>query len=204
MPIVHAIGPTCLAGCTSNGDEISPRTSSPTIRDACEGPEGFARFLRLPCRALGSSTHVEPDREHICDPASSNRADQGRAIGEDRKFIVFKLVNAAAKTWRRLNGENQLPKVVQGVHILITDFNRNSRATVTCIGGVTRHQRRRALARPSASFLRWSSIACGAQTAWWKFSFNNPQVGHDPHDHRTMSSGSRPPSSPLTAVPPAA
>jgi hypothetical protein len=28
---------------------------------------------------------------------------------------VFKLVNAAAKTWRRLKGENQLPKVVQGV-----------------------------------------------------------------------------------------
>ena len=26
-----------------------------------------------------------------------------------------KLVHAAAKTWRRLNGENQLPKVVQGV-----------------------------------------------------------------------------------------
>ena len=29
--------------------------------------------------------------------------------------MVFKLVGAAAKTWRRLNGENQLPKVVQGV-----------------------------------------------------------------------------------------
>jgi putative transposase len=29
--------------------------------------------------------------------------------------MVFKLVNTAAKTWRRLNGENQLPKVVQGV-----------------------------------------------------------------------------------------
>jgi putative transposase len=28
---------------------------------------------------------------------------------------VFKLVMAAAKTWRRLKGENQLPKVVQGV-----------------------------------------------------------------------------------------
>jgi hypothetical protein len=25
------------------------------------------------------------------------------------------MVNAAAKTWRRLKGENQLPKVVQGV-----------------------------------------------------------------------------------------
>ena len=28
---------------------------------------------------------------------------------------VFKLVMAASKTWRRLKGENQLPKVVAGV-----------------------------------------------------------------------------------------
>jgi putative transposase len=31
------------------------------------------------------------------------------------RLMVFKLVIAAAKTWRRLNGENQLPKVVRGV-----------------------------------------------------------------------------------------
>ncbi|WP_298960597.1 IS256 family transposase [uncultured Methylobacterium sp.] len=31
------------------------------------------------------------------------------------KLMVFKLVTAAAKTWRRLTGENQLPKVVAGV-----------------------------------------------------------------------------------------
>ena len=31
------------------------------------------------------------------------------------KLMVFKLVTAAAKTWRRLKGENQLPKVVAGV-----------------------------------------------------------------------------------------
>jgi hypothetical protein len=29
--------------------------------------------------------------------------------------MVFKLVMAAAKTWRRLKGETQLPKVVAGV-----------------------------------------------------------------------------------------
>ena len=29
--------------------------------------------------------------------------------------MVFKLAMAAAKKWRRLKGENQLPKVVQGV-----------------------------------------------------------------------------------------
>ena len=31
------------------------------------------------------------------------------------KLMVFKLVMAAAKTWRRLKGENQLPKVIEGV-----------------------------------------------------------------------------------------
>jgi hypothetical protein len=31
------------------------------------------------------------------------------------RLMVFKLVNAAAKTWRRSKGENQSPKVVQGV-----------------------------------------------------------------------------------------
>ena len=29
--------------------------------------------------------------------------------------MVFKLVMAAAKTWRSLKGENQLPKVIRGV-----------------------------------------------------------------------------------------
>ncbi len=31
------------------------------------------------------------------------------------RLMVFKLVTAAAKTWRRLKGENQLPKVIRGV-----------------------------------------------------------------------------------------
>jgi hypothetical protein len=29
--------------------------------------------------------------------------------------MVFKLIIAASKTWRRLNGTNQLPKVIGGV-----------------------------------------------------------------------------------------
>src|SRR5215212_2798047 len=38
------------------------------------------------------------------------------ALSQDTaRLMVFKLVMAAAKTWRRLNGENQLPKVVRGV-----------------------------------------------------------------------------------------
>ena len=38
------------------------------------------------------------------------------ALSQDTaRLMVFKLVTAAAKTWHRLKGENQLPKVVQGV-----------------------------------------------------------------------------------------
>jgi putative transposase len=31
------------------------------------------------------------------------------------KLMVFKLISAASRTWRRLKGENQLPKIIQGV-----------------------------------------------------------------------------------------
>jgi putative transposase len=40
---------------------------------------------------------------------------KGALSQETAKLMVFKLVMAAARTWRRLKGENQLPKVVEGV-----------------------------------------------------------------------------------------
>jgi len=40
---------------------------------------------------------------------------KGSLSQKTAKLMVFKLVFAAAKTWRRLKGENQLPKIVQGV-----------------------------------------------------------------------------------------
>jgi transposase-like protein len=40
---------------------------------------------------------------------------KGALSATTAKLMVFKLVTAAARTWRRLKGENQLPKVVRGV-----------------------------------------------------------------------------------------
>ena len=38
------------------------------------------------------------------------------ALSQDTaRLMVFKLIMAAAKSWRRLQGQNQLPKVVRGV-----------------------------------------------------------------------------------------
>ena len=38
------------------------------------------------------------------------------ALSQDTaRLMVFKLVMAASKIWRRLQGQNQLPKVINGV-----------------------------------------------------------------------------------------
>ena len=40
---------------------------------------------------------------------------KGALSANTARLMVFKLVMAAAKTWRKLKGENQLPKVIRGV-----------------------------------------------------------------------------------------
>src|SRR2546430_11334089 len=55
------------------------------------------------------------------------------ALSQDTaRLMVFKLIMAAAKTWRRLKGENQLPKVVAGVTfqngVEVTDVSKQSAA----------------------------------------------------------------------------
>jgi transposase-like protein len=38
------------------------------------------------------------------------------ALSQDTaRLMVFKLVTAASKSWRRLKGQNQLPKIISGV-----------------------------------------------------------------------------------------
>jgi len=40
---------------------------------------------------------------------------KGSLSSTTARLMVFKLLNAASKTWRRLKGTNQLPKVIAGV-----------------------------------------------------------------------------------------
>jgi putative transposase len=40
---------------------------------------------------------------------------KGSLSPKTAKLMVFKLIDAASKTWRRLKGTNQLPKVIAGV-----------------------------------------------------------------------------------------
>ena len=40
---------------------------------------------------------------------------KGALSQKTARLMVFKLVMAASRSWRRLKGENQLPRVLQGV-----------------------------------------------------------------------------------------
>jgi transposase-like protein len=63
------------------------------------------------------------DRLHTSNPIESVFATvrhrtvrtKGALSQDTARLMVFKPVMAAAKTWRRLQGPNQLPKVVQGI-----------------------------------------------------------------------------------------
>ena len=49
-----------------------------------EGPRCPADVLRLPCRALGPSTYVQPDRERVRHGEAPHRAHEGRAVAGHR------------------------------------------------------------------------------------------------------------------------
>ena len=80
-----------------------------------EGSGSAARLLRLPSRALGPSTTSNPIESVFATVRHRTVRTKGALSTKTAKLMVFKLVTAAAKTWRRLKGENQLPKVVKGV-----------------------------------------------------------------------------------------
>jgi hypothetical protein len=48
-------------------------------------------------------------------PSRRSATTKGALSQDTVRLMVFKLVMAAGKTWRRLKGENQLPKVIRGV-----------------------------------------------------------------------------------------
>jgi len=70
------------------------------------------RVDRLWChRAPGASTYIR-------HRAASNRTLQGMPLKQDGIAMVFKLAQAAEKSWRGLDGNNQLPKVATGVKFI--------------------------------------------------------------------------------------
>src|SRR3954451_11403774 len=73
---------------------------------------------RIPQRNVGtekSHTGYQPHRKHLRHRAPPHHPIEGCLSNGTALAVVFKLVEGAQKSWRRLDGYNQLPKLVLGV-----------------------------------------------------------------------------------------
>jgi putative transposase len=81
-----------------------------------QGPGSFARLLLdFPAEHWDHLRTSNPIESVFATVRHRTVRSKGSLSATTAKLMVFKLGTAAAKTWRRLKGENQLPKVVQGV-----------------------------------------------------------------------------------------
>ena len=80
-----------------------------------QGSRSTAGLLQLPCRALGSLADDEPIESVFATVRHRTVRTKGSLSSTTARLMVFKLVIAASKTWRRLKGTNHLPKIVAGV-----------------------------------------------------------------------------------------
>ena len=83
-----------------------------------EGPGLAARLLRLPGRTLETPAHINPIESTFATVRHRTTRSKGCLSNRTALAMVFKLVEGAQKTWRRLDGHNQLPKIIRGVKFI--------------------------------------------------------------------------------------
>src|SRR5262249_10371453 len=89
-----------------------------------QGSGCAAAFFDLPAEHWDHLRTSNPIESVFATVRHRTVRTRGSLSATTAKLMVFKLVSAAAKTLRRLKGENQLPKVVQGVR-----FQKPSRSS---------------------------------------------------------------------------
>ena len=77
--------------------------------------EALLRFFDFPAEHWDHLRSSNPIESVFATVRHRTVRTKGALSQDTARLMVFKLVMAAARTWRRLKGENQLPKVVQGV-----------------------------------------------------------------------------------------
>ena len=92
------------------GASNTTRRSSVSSRIACA-----TGLLRLPGRALETSAHDQRHRKPFATVRHRTVRSKGCLSNKTALAMIFKLAEAAEKSWRRLDGHNQLPKVILGV-----------------------------------------------------------------------------------------
>ena len=109
IAIVFALG---LVAALGTGTLIAFSTAPGAV---CMYRETLLAFFDFPAEHWDHLRTSNPIESVFATVRHRTVRTKGALSAKTAKLMVFKLVNAAAKTWRRLKGENQLPKVVQGI-----------------------------------------------------------------------------------------
>lgn len=76
--------------------------------------EALLAFYDFPAEHWGHLRTTNPIESVFATVRHRTVRTKGSLSPETARIMVFKLIMAAAKTWQKLHGKNQLPKVVQG------------------------------------------------------------------------------------------
>jgi len=79
--------------------------------------EPLLAFLDFPAEHWDHLRTANPIESVFATVRHRTVRTKGALSRRTAKLMVFKLVMAASKTWRRLKGENQLPKVIAGIKL---------------------------------------------------------------------------------------
>jgi len=81
---------------------------------------------------INSKTPFIPIESVVTTVRHRTMRTKGALSQKTAKLMVFTLIRAAAKSWRRLNGRNQLPKVVEVIKfrnsVEVTDATQTTAA----------------------------------------------------------------------------
>jgi hypothetical protein len=80
-----------------------------------QGSRRPAAFYSFPAEHWDHVRTTNPIESVFATVRHRTMRTKGALSQDTAKLMVFKLITAAARTWRRLKGENQLPKLIQGV-----------------------------------------------------------------------------------------
>src|SRR6478752_7370259 len=77
--------------------------------------EALLAFFNFPAEHWDHLRTTDPIESVFATVRHRTVRTKGSLSSTTARLMVFKLVIAASKTWRRLKGTNQLPKVIAGV-----------------------------------------------------------------------------------------
>jgi len=102
------------AAMTTFGEKYAPKYSK-AVECLIKDREQMLTFFDFPADHWDHLRTSNPIESVFATVRHRTVRMKGALSQDTARLMVFKLVMAAAKTWRRLKGQNQLPKVISGV-----------------------------------------------------------------------------------------